>query len=98
MHPRITSRHGSFRSQRGQATVELAFVLAILIALVLGALYLARYLNYSNEATQLAGEGARFAAVTNFPSCTDSGGTYTTWTAILRCRAGKQSTGFRKAV
>lgn len=50
--------------------VEAAIVLPILIAIILGILYFGRYEEYSNQVTQLAEEGARAAAVDNWPGST----------------------------
>jgi Flp pilus assembly protein TadG len=51
------------RQERGQALVEFAIVLPVLILIILGILYFGRYENYSNQETQLAEQGARWAAV-----------------------------------
>ena len=51
------------RSERGTAVVEFALVGPILFLLVLGILDFGRALNYYNTLTQLAGQGARAAAV-----------------------------------
>ncbi len=48
--------------------VEFAIVLPILVAIVLGILFFGRYEDYSNQETQLAEQAARFAAVDNNPS------------------------------
>src|SRR4051794_17302170 len=96
-------RHLPFRlrqlaSERGQAAVEFALVLPILCIFVLGALYLGRLQNYGNESTQLAGEGARLAAVDSKcspkPGCTP---TFASLPAYLQDRANQMSTGFHTA-
>jgi Flp pilus assembly protein TadG len=51
------------RQERGQALVEFAIVLPVLMLIIVGILYFGRYENYSNQVTQLAEEAARFAAV-----------------------------------
>lgn len=51
------------RGERGQAMVELAIVAPVLLLLVLGILYFGRYMNYGTDATHLANEAARWAAV-----------------------------------
>ena len=43
--------------------VEFAVVLPVFIALILGILYFSRYENYANQETQLAEQGARWAAI-----------------------------------
>lgn len=50
--------------------VEFAIVLPVLIMLILGILYFGRYEDYSNQETQLAESGVRWAAVNNQPSPT----------------------------
>jgi Flp pilus assembly protein TadG len=50
------------RQERGQALVEFAVVLPVLILIVLGILYFGRYMDYNNQETQLAEQGARLAA------------------------------------
>jgi Flp pilus assembly protein TadG len=49
--------------QRGQSMVEFAIVLPVLLLFILGIMYFGRFEDYSNQATQLAEEGARQAAV-----------------------------------
>jgi hypothetical protein len=49
--------------QRGQSMVEFAMVLPVLLLFILGIMYFGRFEDYSNQATQLAEEGARQAAV-----------------------------------
>jgi Flp pilus assembly protein TadG len=58
--------------QRGQALVEFAIVLPVLILIILGILYFGRYENYANQETQLAGEAARSAAVNFNPPGTQT--------------------------
>ncbi|MBV9820224.1 MAG: pilus assembly protein [Solirubrobacterales bacterium] len=48
--------------------VEFAVVLPVLVIIILGILYLGRYEDYSNQMTQLAEQGARYAAVDQYPS------------------------------
>lgn len=56
------------RSERGVVLVEFAIILPVLVLIILGILYFGRYEDYSNQETQLAGEGARWAAVNSNPS------------------------------
>ena len=60
----ITSR---FSSERGQVAVEFALVLPVLIAFVFLIAGFARVFNAYNDLNQMAADGARFAAVGNFP-------------------------------
>lgn len=53
--------------QRGTAVVEFALVAPILFLLVFGILDFGRALNYYNQLTQLSGQGARAAVVSNNP-------------------------------
>jgi Flp pilus assembly protein TadG len=64
---------GMRRDQRGVAVVEFAIVAIPLFLIVLGIIDFGRALNYYNDLTQLAGQGARFAAVNQEPG--SAGGT-----------------------
>jgi hypothetical protein len=55
------------RQERGAVLVEFALILPVLILIILGILYFGRYMDYSNQLTQLAETGARWAAVNNNP-------------------------------
>jgi Flp pilus assembly protein TadG len=67
----MTRRLGAAaRQQRGQALVEFAVILPVLMLIVYGILYFGRYMDYSNQETQLAELGARLAAVNSDPSTT----------------------------
>jgi TadE-like protein len=72
--PRSPSRisgRGRFRrligSERGTAIVEFALIAPILFLLVFGIVEFGRALNYYNDLTQLAGQGARAAVVSRNP-------------------------------
>ncbi len=68
-----TFSHRLFRRlshDRGQALVEFAVVLPVLILVILGILYFGRYENYANQETQMAEQGARWASVNVNPSTT----------------------------
>jgi Flp pilus assembly protein TadG len=58
---------GMRRDQRGVAVIEFALVAIPLFLLVLGIIDFGRALNYYNDMQQLAGQGARFAAVDQEP-------------------------------
>ena len=60
----ITSR---LRNDSGQAAVEFALVLPLLIAFLFLIAGFARVFNAYNDLNQMAADGARFAAVGNFP-------------------------------
>jgi Flp pilus assembly protein TadG len=60
----ITSR---FRSETGQAAVEFALVVPVLIAFLFLIAGFSRVFNAYNDLNQMAADGARFAAVGNFP-------------------------------
>jgi Flp pilus assembly protein TadG len=51
------------KSQRGQALVEFALILPILLALVIGIFDFGTAYNYQNDMSQLANEAVRYAAV-----------------------------------
>jgi Flp pilus assembly protein TadG len=55
------------RDQRGTALVEFALVAFPLFLILFGIIDFGRALNYYNDMTQLAGQGARFAAVNQEP-------------------------------
>ena len=60
----LTSR---LRNDSGQAAVEFALVLPLLLAVVFLITGFARVFNEYNDLNQMAADGARFAAVGNFP-------------------------------
>src|SRR3954454_12489794 len=53
--------------QSGQALVEFALVLPLLVLLLFGMLDFGKAFNYWNDATHLSAEGARFAVVDRKP-------------------------------
>lgn len=63
LHP-ITSR---LRNESGQAAIEFALVLPLLIAFLFLIVGFGRVFNAYNDLNQMAADGARFAAVGNFP-------------------------------
>jgi Flp pilus assembly protein TadG len=64
------------RSERGTAVVEFALVVVPLTLIVFGILDFGRALNYYNDLTQLAGQGARAAAVNQNPDGTVADGNF----------------------
>ena len=58
------------RSERGTALVEFALIAPLLFLLIGGVIDFARALNYYNDLTQLAGQGARAAIVASNPDGT----------------------------
>lgn len=71
-------RH-SLRGERGQALVEFALVLPLLLLVVLGIADFGRALGYKDDMTHLANAAARYAAVNSSPN--GQLGTYITGTA-----------------
>jgi hypothetical protein len=65
------SRHErpGLRREEGQALVELALILPLLILLVIGVVDFGRALNIKNDETHLASEAARFAVVDSCTPC-----------------------------
>lgn len=63
------------REEGGQALVEFALVALPLMLILLGIVDFARALNYYNDLTQIAGQGARAAAVNSNPDGTTASGT-----------------------
>lgn len=51
------------RREDGQSLVEFAVVLPVLILIILGIVYFGRYEDYSNQETQLAETGVRWASI-----------------------------------
>jgi Flp pilus assembly protein TadG len=58
------------RSERGTAVVEFALIAPLLFLIVFGIIEFGRILNAYNQLTQLAGQGARAAAVSRNPDGT----------------------------
>jgi Flp pilus assembly protein TadG len=58
------------RSERGTAIVEFALIAPLLFLLLFGIIDFGRALDYYNQLTQLAGQGARAAAVNRNPDGT----------------------------
>jgi Flp pilus assembly protein TadG len=73
------------RSERGTALVEFALIAPLLFFLVFGIIEFGRALNYYNNLTQLAGQGARAAIVSRNPDSTAVG------TANANCPANNQT-------
>jgi Flp pilus assembly protein TadG len=61
------------KSERGTAVVEFALIAPVLFVLVIGVMDFSRALNYYNDLTQLAGQGARAAAINRNPDETAIG-------------------------
>jgi Flp pilus assembly protein TadG len=79
------------RQERGQALVEFAMVLPVLMLIVVGILTFGRYLNYASQETQMAAGAARWAAVDNDPASNDLTQTlqaYTQQQATAELQAG----------
>lgn len=68
-------RLGPVRGERGTALVEFALVALPLFLIIFGIIDFARALNYYNDVTQLAGQGARAAAVNSNPDTSAPSGT-----------------------
>jgi len=86
--PRLRRRA---RDERGQALVEFAVVLPVLLLVIMGILYFGRYEDYSNQMTQLAEEGARWASVDSNPSTTQQLQTYLQSQAEPELQAGSNT-------
>jgi hypothetical protein len=70
-HPRPRGRLRAFRrDQCGTALVEFALIAPLLFLLLFGIIDFGRALNYYNQVTQLAGQGARAAVVNTMPDGT----------------------------
>jgi Flp pilus assembly protein TadG len=62
-----SSRTSALRGQDGQALIEYALVLPLLLLLIFGVLEFGRGIHYWIDSTHLANEGARYAAVNRNP-------------------------------
>ena len=71
------------RAETGTAMVEMALVLPVLLLIILGVVDFGRAVNYWNDTNQLAGEGARHAAVNRNPGTADG----LTLQQYIQCRA-----------
>lgn len=60
------------RDEDGQALVEFALVLPVLVLILFSVLHFGKAFNYWNDATHLTAEGARFAAVNRKPDPTNA--------------------------
>jgi Flp pilus assembly protein TadG len=56
------------RQERGQVLVEFAIVLPVLLLLIQGIIDFGRFLNYTNQESNMAAQGARWAAVDYIPT------------------------------
>ena len=59
--------HLGLHEERGQAVVEFALILPLLLLIVVGIMDFGRAMNYKNAATQLANEAARYLTVNRDP-------------------------------
>src|SRR5437588_186266 len=60
------------RREEGTALIEFAVVLPLLLLILMGIIYFGRYLNYTNDETQLASSAARWAAINSNPGASSS--------------------------
>jgi hypothetical protein len=63
----MSSDKAHITDEEGQALVEFALVLPVLILVLFGAIHFGRAFNYWNDETHLTAEAARFAAVNRKP-------------------------------
>lgn len=57
------------KSQQGQALVEFALVLPIILSILLGVLEFGQAFNYKNDLTQMANQAMRYAEVNSCTAC-----------------------------
>jgi Flp pilus assembly protein TadG len=83
-----------FAQERGQAMVEFAVVLPVLLVVIFGILYFGRYESYSTQMTQLAEQGARAASV-GFVASSSNGSTCSSGTPSpsIACYVANQASG-----
>jgi len=63
----VSSHRFNIRDESGQAIVEFALVLPVLILILFAMIHFGKAINYWNDATHLTAEAARFAAVDRKP-------------------------------
>jgi Flp pilus assembly protein TadG len=83
----------SVRSEEGQALVEFALVVPVLLLVLLAIVDFGKAINYWNDENYIANLGARYASVGNLPTtgaCSGSPGT-NPLVAYLQCEAGLDS-------
>jgi Flp pilus assembly protein TadG len=82
-HAMSATDHGrqSLNRERGQALVEFALVLPLLLLVVLGIADFGRALGYKDDMTHLANQAARYAAVNKSPDPSNPIGPYIIGTA-----------------
>ncbi len=86
--------HPFRQAENGQAVLELALCLPVLLVVVLGIVDFGRAVNYWNDQNHVANLGARFAAVDSWPeSCEEGTRTVPTPTLVgyLKCQASNDS-------
>jgi Flp pilus assembly protein TadG len=95
----VRNRIASLRNEDGQALVELALVIPLLLIVLFGIIDFGLALNQYNDTTNLANLGARAAAVapdttsttTTNPTCVNGSVTSTTLTSYLKCEGALDS-------
>lgn len=86
--------NGRGRGERGQATVELALLLPLLLLIVLGMVDFGKAFNYWIDETHLAGTAARWAVVNKLPGSLPAACTALPTDQQLACAIAQQgSTG-----
>jgi Flp pilus assembly protein TadG len=94
LHTAATNVSSRLRQEHGQALVEFAVSLPVLMLIILGILYFGRYESYSNQMTQLSEVGARDAAVNmTVPTPYASLAAYIAGQATGELAAGSQDVG-----
>lgn len=91
----MRKRIASLRNQDGQALVELALVIPLLLILLFGIVDFGMALNQYNDTTNLANLGARAAAVASStstdPTCVNGTTTSSSLTSYLQCEGALDS-------
>lgn len=91
----MRNRIASLRNEDGQALVELALVIPLLLILLFGIVDFGLALNQYNDTTNLANLGARAAAVASStstnPTCVTGAHTTTSLTDYLQCEGSLDS-------
>lgn len=88
MTPPIRGEAISIRDDDGQALVEFALALPLLVLFLFGIIYFAEALNYWNTETNAVNVAARYAVVIGTAGSTPSCGSSSNVTAYAVCKAG----------
>jgi Flp pilus assembly protein TadG len=91
----VKNRIKFLRKEEGQAIVELALAIPLLLIVLFGIIQFGEAINYYNDETNLANLAARYATVGANPSCNGSSSNVTTY---ISCQATNESSAFASGI